>query len=1118
MKKILSLFLVVTFILSVIPVVGVNASEYKILYETNFDSDITDYPEGWFVPNDAFMKEHMYLQSKLAMTGKAMYFEDESLTKGIDIYSPFVKVTPGKVYTVEGYGYSTHDYITLKILFYAEDQTTYIGSRSDSVGAPVWQLLSNSMVAPEGAAYARIAMGTISNYEGIGAWDDVAIMEGIKWPSQPLDMQIPKQNKPVKSQLIEADEDTLKYNTYSDRGDTLADFSYAGFYAGKYEIPNSENLTVAAVIEPSKNKNEDDTKRIQAVIDEVADNAPNTYFKVIKLKAGRYNINKKGLDLRSGIILSGEGQGPSGTVLYAYEPVQYTVVKIKGTSPTQIGDRHYITDSYVPSGSNKINLTSEDIKNYKVGDLITIYHETTDEWVKMMDMDNVTDAFGAVTSWKGGMRDAQEERYITEINGNTITLDMPFYIPFDAHYSKKYIYKTSEKGRIEHVGIENMRLESYYSGDPKDENHASQAIDIANAKNCYVRDISAKYFVQGAVQTYGGAKQITVKNCSTLEPVSTYAGSRRYCFCIGPGTQQILITGCYSYNGRHDFVGSGNATGPSAFVNNIVDSGNSHTETHGLWSTGILYDNVLSLGKLPHAMGTPQYGVLGNEKVSSFGWTGGGIVYWNCLAAIIFGSNPPSEYNNFLIGQWGMYEGEDNLARKDYLLNNAKKDFRTTTYYNSKEFHFATSDNTLFVGDSYKESEAGPVDPRSIFKAQLSERLTGTIKNVRPNAPVIMSPRGEEEHKITSNKFDIKGVYETGAEKVTLYVDNEPMEGTLNKATNEFSLPVELGNGVHKVYATQTIGGVESTKTADRFLVVNTVNSNKDYLQSKYEYDKIHQTLNDDIITFDVYQKPFEDIRPDNITVKVNGSMLEADVDPVEINGRVLVPMRAIFETYGASVEWDEATATATATKEDRVIQITENSTIAKVDGKECILDVPATIINGRFVVPVRFISESFGADVGWIDSNKTVVISYTIRSGLVDEIPIVALTQSGDDGAGAVIENVLDANPETSWAVSTTNKNGSWGILDLGETKNIKNIYIAFRSGKERSYSFDILVSDDGENYATVLEKAVSSGRSETMEPFKLNVSGRYIKIIGLGNSSNAWNNYTEIAVTENR
>ncbi|MGO4890483.1 stalk domain-containing protein [Anaerobacillus sp. MEB173] len=87
-------------------------------------------------------------------------------------------------------------------------------------------------------------------------------------------------------------------------------------------------------------------------------------------------------------------------------------------------------------------------------------------------------------------------------------------------------------------------------------------------------------------------------------------------------------------------------------------------------------------------------------------------------------------------------------------------------------------------------------------------------------------------------------------------------------------------------------------------------------------------------------------------------------------DGRTLVPLRAIFETLGASVEWKGATQTIVATRGNDKIVLVVGSRTTNVNGKSVLIDVPATIFNGRTFVPLRFVSEALGADVQW-DSNK---------------------------------------------------------------------------------------------------------------------------------------------------
>jgi len=106
-----------------------------------------------------------------------------------------------------------------------------------------------------------------------------------------------------------------------------------------------------------------------------------------------------------------------------------------------------------------------------------------------------------------------------------------------------------------------------------------------------------------------------------------------------------------------------------------------------------------------------------------------------------------------------------------------------------------------------------------------------------------------------------------------------------------------------------------------------------------------------------------------------DGATLETDVPPQIVNGRTLVPMRAIFEAFGATVDWDADTRTAIATSHDTTIVLTLGSQIALVNGAEVELDVPAQAIEGRTMVPVRFVSETLDADVDWIPETQTVVI-----------------------------------------------------------------------------------------------------------------------------------------------
>lgn len=112
------------------------------------------------------------------------------------------------------------------------------------------------------------------------------------------------------------------------------------------------------------------------------------------------------------------------------------------------------------------------------------------------------------------------------------------------------------------------------------------------------------------------------------------------------------------------------------------------------------------------------------------------------------------------------------------------------------------------------------------------------------------------------------------------------------------------------------------------------------------------------------------------IGLVVDGQQLVLDVEPQVVQQRTLVPLRAIFEELGATVTWDQATQTARAVKGSDTVQITLNSTTAYVNGEAQTLDVPAMAIDGRTLVPVRFVSEALDAQVDWLQDTQTVRIT----------------------------------------------------------------------------------------------------------------------------------------------
>lgn len=113
----------------------------------------------------------------------------------------------------------------------------------------------------------------------------------------------------------------------------------------------------------------------------------------------------------------------------------------------------------------------------------------------------------------------------------------------------------------------------------------------------------------------------------------------------------------------------------------------------------------------------------------------------------------------------------------------------------------------------------------------------------------------------------------------------------------------------------------------------------------------------------------------DKIKVVIDGELQRFEQPPVNKDGSVLVPMRAIFEKLGAKITWNDTERSVTAVKGDVTIYLQIGSTEPTVNGVAKPLEVPAQLVNSYTMVPVRFISESLGAEVDWDQATQTVYI-----------------------------------------------------------------------------------------------------------------------------------------------
>ena len=464
---------------------------------------------------------------------------------------------------------------------------------------------------------------------------------------------------------------TLTYGLYAAQGESnavhrLPDWSWAGYRRGGVALPD---VPAVRTVAPGDG---DDRARIQAAIDEVsALPLDGDHRGAVVLDAGTYQLDDSLQISASGVVLRGAGQGADGTVLVATRRAQHSVIRVQGSGSGfgEVDDtRTDIVSTYVPVGARSFDVAST--APFSIGDTVGVVRTPNDAWITALGM--------APFGWTASGYTVTHERVITAIDGDTITVDIPLVDAITDTYGGGELFVADMSSRIAEVGVEDLRIVSEYDGDD-DENHAWNAVELRRATDSWVRRVTVVHLGYAAVSFTAQASFNTVEEVAYLDPVSQVTGGRRYAFNVSGGIGN-LFQRCYSSQARHDFVTGSRVTGPNVWLDCYSHASSNDDGPHHRWATGMLLDNVVS--RFQHVENREDSG-------TGHGWSGAQTLFFNTLAEGIR-CDAPTGSMNWVIGSVG--------AQQEGGWNP------------SEPF-------------GWWESHGTPVEPRSLYLAQLHDRL-----------------------------------------------------------------------------------------------------------------------------------------------------------------------------------------------------------------------------------------------------------------------------------------------------------------------------------------------------------------------------------------------------------
>jgi hypothetical protein len=395
---------------------------------------------------------------------------------------------------------------------------------------------------------------------------------------------------------------------YDAHGNSIMDFSSAGYHAGGVKLPS---VIVAQRLTPAAG---DNTARIQAALDNASG--------AVVLAPGEYDIGGTLSITRSGVVLSGEN---GAVIRLTGKPHCFLEVHGAGTWREE-GPPVPIIDAYVPSGATTFRVRNPEA--FHPGDRVLVLRPITSEWIHFMGWPQTPETEihpGSVI---------RTDRVVDSVEGDRITLDVPLSDALDSRFTAASLVHYSFPGRVTEVGVEGLRITA-----PLEINGQYTALEMDAVEDGWVRDLDLQD-TQNGIIIGPGAKRLTLTNVRITHS-AMHSGSAAPAGFALQGTQILLDRCRVTGEGISPVVTQSDLTGPIVVLNFEADHGGVSPQQG--WATGVLVDGGQFPGGTESMPGVAfsSRAAAGSSHQGEIGWS----VAWNVVSPFLLVQQPPGALN-----------------------------------------------------------------------------------------------------------------------------------------------------------------------------------------------------------------------------------------------------------------------------------------------------------------------------------------------------------------------------------------------------------------------------------------------------------------------------------------